>query len=41
MDGIYIEKSYWDVLDRGGLVESNLSQIKNDWQSGGAFADCF
>ena len=34
-DSLYIEKKYWDVLDEGNLVGSNLCQGKNDYKSGG------
>ena len=27
---LYIEKKYWDVLDKAGLVGLNLCQGKND-----------
>ena len=36
-DCLYIEKKYSDVLDKAGLVGSNLCQGKNDYKSGGIF----
>ena len=36
-DSLYIEKKYWDVLDRANLVGEDLCQGKNDYKSGGIF----
>ena len=36
-DSLYIEKKYWDVLDKANLVGDNLCQGKNDYKSGGIF----
>ena len=36
-DSMYIEKFYWDVLDKTSLVGSNLCESKNDYKSGGNF----
>ena len=38
-DCLYLEKKYWDVLDKAGVVGSNLS--KNDYKSGGIFYGLF
>ena len=29
-DSLYIEKNYWDVLDKANLVRDGLCQGKND-----------
>ena len=34
-DSLYIEKNCWDVLDKAGLVDEDLSQGKTDYISGG------
>ena len=34
-DSLYIEKKYWDVLDKANLVGENLCQGKNDYKTGG------
>ena len=34
-DSLYIEKKYWDVLDKANLVGENLCQVKNDYKTGG------
>ena len=36
-DSLYIEKKYWDVLDKANLVGDNLCQGKNDYKTGGVF----
>ena len=36
-DSLYIEKKYWDVLDKANLVEEGLCQGKNDYKTGGMF----
>ena len=36
-DSLYIEKKYWDVLDKANLVGKNLCQSKNDYKTGGIF----
>ena len=36
-DSLYIEKKYWDVLDKANLVGDNLCQDKNDYETGGIF----
>ena len=40
-DSLYIEKKYWDVLDKANLVGKNLCQGKNDYKSGGIFYGLF
>ena len=40
-DSLYIEKKYWDVLDRANLVGKNLCQGKNDYKTGGIFCGLF
>ena len=40
-DSLYIEKKYWDVLDKANLVRGDLCQIKNDLQSGFIFYGLF
>ena len=32
-DSLYIEKKYWDVLDRANLVGDNICQGKNDYKT--------
>ena len=34
---LYIEKRYWDVLDKANLVGKNLFQRKKDYETGGIF----
>ena len=34
MNSTYIEKQYWDVLDKSGLVGSNLCRGENHYKSG-------
>ena len=34
-DSVYIEKKYWDVLDKANLVGNGLCQGKNDYETGG------
>ena len=36
-DSLYIEKKYWDVLDKANLVGGELCQGKNDYKTGGIF----
>ena len=36
-DSLYIEKKFWDVLDKANSVGENLCQGKNDYKSGGVF----
>ena len=36
-DILYVEKKYWDVLDKANLVGDNLCQGKKDYKSGGVF----
>ena len=36
-DSLYIEKIYWDVLDKANLVGDELCQGKNDYKTGGIF----
>ena len=36
-DSLYIEKKYWDVLDKANLVGEGLCQGKNDYKTGGIF----
>ena len=36
-DSLYIEKKYWDVLDKANLVGEGLCQGKNDYKKGGIF----
>ena len=40
-DSLYIERKYWDVLDKAGLIGNNLCQGKNDYKSGGIFYGLF
>ena len=40
-DSLYIEKKYWDVLDKANLVGEELSQGKNDYKTGGIFYGLF
>ena len=40
-DSLYIEKKYWDVLDKANLVGENLCQGKNDYKTGGIFCGIF
>ena len=39
-DSLYIEKKYWDVLDKANLVEG-LCQGNNDYKTGGIFYGLF
>ena len=36
-DSLYIEKKYWDVLDKANLAGEGLCQGKNDYKTGGIF----
>ena len=36
-DSLYIEKKYWNVLDKANLVGKNLCQGRNDYKTGGIF----
>ena len=40
-DSLYIEKKYWDVLDKAKLVGEDLCQGKNDYKTGGIFYALF
>ena len=40
-DSLYIEKKYWDVLDKANLVGEELCQGKNDYRTGGIFYGLF
>ena len=40
-DSLYIEKRYWDVLDKVKLIGKNLGQGKNDYETGGIFYGFF
>ena len=40
-DSLYIEKKYWDVLDKANLVGEDLCQGKNDYKTGGTFYGLF
>ena len=40
-DSVYIEKKFWDVLDKANLVGKNLCQGKNDYKTGGIFYALF
>ena len=40
-DSLYIEKKYWDVLDKANLVGEDLCQGKNDNKTGGIFYGLF
>ena len=40
-DSLYIEKKYWDVLDKSNLVGQGLCQGKNDYKTGGNFYGLF
>ena len=37
MDSLYIEKKFWDVLDKACLVGDSLFQGKDDYKTGGTF----
>ena len=36
-DSFYIQKLYWDVLDKANLVGKTLCQGRNDYETGGIF----
>ena len=40
-DSLYIEKKYWDVLDKANLFGENLCQGENDYERGGIFCGLF
>ena len=40
-DSLYIEKKYWDVLDKTNLIGKDLCQGKNDYESVGIFYGLF
>ena len=40
-DSLYIEKKYWDVLDKAILVGKNLCIGKNGYETGGIFYGLF
>ena len=40
-DSLYIQKTFWDLLDQANLVSKNLCQGKNEYKSGGIFYGLF
>ena len=40
-DSLYIEKKYWDVLDKADLVGEDSCQGQNDYKTGGIFYGLF
>ena len=40
-NSLYIERSYWDVLDKANLVGRELCQGKNDYKTGAIFYGLF
>ena len=40
-DSLYVEKKYWDVLDKANLVGKNLCQCRFDYETGGIFYGFF
>ena len=40
-DSLYIEKKYWDALDKANLVGEGLCQGKKDYKTGGVFYGLF
>ena len=36
-DSMFVEKKFWDVLDKANLVGKNLCQCKKDYKKGGKF----
>ena len=40
-DSLYLEKKYWDVLDKANLVGDDLCQRKNDYKTSGIFYGLF
>ena len=38
---LYIEKKYWDLLDKANLIGNDLCQGKNDYETGGTFYGFF
>ena len=40
-DSFYIEKKFWDNLDKANLVGEGLCQGKNDYKTGGIFYGLF
>ena len=38
---MYIERKYWDVLDKANFVGKNLCQGKNKYETGGTFYGLF
>ena len=40
-DSLYIEKNFWDVLDKANLVGENLCQGENDYKSRGVLYGLF
>ena len=40
-ESLYIEKKYWDVLEKANLVGKSLCQGKNDYEAGGIFCGIF
>ena len=41
MDSLYIERKYWDVLDKAKLDGGNLCQCENDYETSGVFYGLF
>ena len=40
-DSMYIEKKYWELLEKANLEGKQLCQGKNEYQSGGIFYGIF
>ena len=40
-DSLFIEKKYWDVLDKANLVGEGLCRGKNNYKTGGTFYGLF
>ena len=40
-DSLYIEKKFWDVLEKAILVREELYQFKKDYKTGGIFYGLF
>ena len=40
-DSLYIEETFWDVLDQANLFGKDLCQGKNDYKTGGIFYGLF
>ena len=41
MDSLYVEKKYWDVLDKANLVGEGLCHGKNGYKTGGILYGLF